>query len=52
MRLLMFLPWRLLYALAITAVFLTAAYHLSERAGRQVDRMFLWPIQRMIRSAW
>jgi hypothetical protein len=52
MRLLMCLPWRWLCALAITALFLLAAYDLSEEARYYAAKLFIWPIERAMRLGW
>ncbi len=52
MGLLMVRRWRWLWAVTITAIFVVVACHLSEQARHCVDRTFIWPIERAIRSAW
>jgi hypothetical protein len=52
MRLLLFLPWRWLCALAITALFLLGIYQLSAETRYYSHRTFIAPIEQAFRSIW
>jgi hypothetical protein len=52
MRLLSFLPWQWLCALAVTATFLLGIYQLSTETRYYTHRMFMSPIQSAFRSLW
>ena len=52
MQPLLYLPWRWLCALAITALFLLGMYRLSTETRHYAHRMFIWPIEQAIGSIW
>jgi hypothetical protein len=52
MRLLSFLPWQWLCALAVTALFLLGMYQLSGETRYYTHRTFISPIEQAIRSIW